>query len=147
MLENNPARLPRPDNSSLDPALSGLNSALSTEPIQLIARQEFNELLPQHRALENLMGRQIKWFTNRAKNLIGTIAVTHVGRSWNFVVMRRNPQGHFQVCEVGQNFINLLQTIVQFKYVMVAAKNSRQVISRAFSQVVARFKKPGGAGS
>ena len=86
------------------------------------------------------MGRQIKWFTNKAKTLIGTIAVTKVGRSWNFVVLRRNKQGNFQVCEVGQNFFNLVQTIVQFKYVMVAAKNSRQVLYRTFSRVVARFK-------
>ena len=140
MLENNPTRASLADKSPLDPAPAGVNSAPATEPIQPIARQEFNQLLPQHLILENLTGRQIKWFTNQAKNLIGTIAVTRVGRSWNFVVMRRNKQGNFQVCEVGQNFLNLMQTIVQFKYVMVAAKNSRQVISRAFSRVVARFK-------
>jgi len=135
----NPTSTPLSDNSQLKPTPSNVSPAQAA-PIQHIARQEFNQLLPQHLMLEKLMGRQIKWFTNRAKNLIGTIAVTKVGRSWNFVVMRRNKQGNFQVCEVGQNFFNLVQTMVQFKYVMVAAKNSRQVISRVFSRVVARFR-------
>ena len=138
-MENNPTR-PLADKSPLDPAPSGVSSTQATEPIQHIARQEFDQLLPQHLVLENLMGRQVKWFTNKAKSLIGTIAVSKVGRSWNFVVLRRTKQGTFQVCEVGQNFFNLMQTIVQFKYVMVAAKNSRQAIYRAVSRVVARFK-------
>ena len=74
------------------------------------------------------MGKQIGWFANQAKNLIGVIALTKVGRSWNFAVLKRNKQGSFQVCDVGQNFFNLRQTMVQFKYAMVAAKNWRQEV-------------------
>jgi hypothetical protein len=95
-------------------------------PIKRIARWEFNHLLPHHLILEDLMGEQIGWFANQAKNLIGTIALTKVGRSWNFAVLKRNKQGGFQVCDVGQNFFNLRQTMVQFKHAMVAAKNWRQ---------------------
>jgi len=74
------------------------------------------------------MGAQVEWFASRAKNLIGTIALTKVGRSWNFAVLRRNKLGHFQVCDVGQNFFNLEQTMVQFRYAMVAAEDNRQEI-------------------
>jgi hypothetical protein len=51
-----------------------------------------------------------------------------VGRSWNFAVLRRNKLGNFQVCEIGQNFFNLGQTMVQFTYAMIAAKNSQQEV-------------------
>jgi hypothetical protein len=75
-----------------------------------------------------MMGTQAEWFANQAKNLIGTIALTKAGRSWNFAVLKRNKQGNFQVCDVGQNFFNLRQTMVQFKYAMDAAKNWRQEV-------------------
>jgi hypothetical protein len=97
-------------------------------PIKHIARREFNQLLPHHLLLEDLMGEQVEWFANKAKSLIGTIALTKVGRSWNFAVLRRNKQGNFQVCDIGQNFFNLRQTMVQFMYAMVAAKSSRQEV-------------------
>ena len=94
-------------------------------PIKSIARWEFNQLLPHHLVLEKLMGEQVEWFANKTKSLIGTIALTKVGRSWNFAVLRRNKLGNFQVCEIGQNFFNLGQTMVQFRYAMAAAKNNR----------------------
>ena len=97
-------------------------------PIKNIARWEFNQLMPRHLVLEDLMGEQVEWFANQAKNLIGTIALTKVGRSWNFAVLRRNMLGNFQVCDIGQNFFNLRQTMVQFRYAMVAAKNGRQTV-------------------
>ncbi|HUK81374.1 MAG TPA: hypothetical protein VLZ12_01960 [Verrucomicrobiae bacterium] len=97
-------------------------------PIKRIARWEFNRLLPHHPVLEDLMGEQVEWFANRARSLIGTIALTKVGRSWNFSVLRRNTLGNFQVCNIGQNFFSLSQTMVQFRYAMVAAKNNRQEV-------------------
>jgi hypothetical protein len=90
-----------------------------------IDRGEFNRLLPHHLVLEGLMGEQVEWFTNRAKSLIGTIALTKTGRSWNYAILRRNRLGHFQVCDIGQNFFSLKQTMVQFTYAMVAAKKDR----------------------
>jgi len=74
------------------------------------------------------MGEQIEWFANQAKNLIGTIALTRSGRSWNYAILRRNRLGHFQVCDIGQNFFSLQQTMVQFTYTMVAAKTARRRI-------------------
>jgi len=100
-----------------------------TVPIKRITRCEFNHLLPYHLVLEDMMGEQIGWFTNQAKNLIGTIALTKVGRSWNFAVLRRNKLGNFQACDIGENFFSLRQTVVQFRYAMVAAKNWRQEVS------------------
>jgi hypothetical protein len=101
-------------------------SSKAAAPIKRIARWEFNQLLPYHLVLEDLMGRQIGWFANEAESLLGTIALTKVGRSWNFAVLRRNTPGNFKVCDIGQNFFNLRQTMVQFKYAMVAAKNCRE---------------------
>ena len=75
------------------------------------------------------MGVQIEWFANKAQDLIGTIALTKAGRSWNFAVLKRNRQGNFQVCDIGENFFNLTQTMVQFMYAMVAAQSGRQEIS------------------
>ena len=74
------------------------------------------------------MGEQVEWFANKARNLIGTIALTAMGRSWNFAILKRNRQGNFQVCDVGQNFFNLSQIMVQFRYAMVAAKYSQQEV-------------------
>ncbi len=96
--------------------------------IKSIGRHEFNQLLPHHLVLESLMGEQVEWFANKAKNLIGTIALTKTGKSWNFVVLRRNKLGNFQICDSGKNFFNLRQTMVQFRYAMAAAKNSRQEV-------------------
>lgn len=96
--------------------------------IKTIGRCEFDQLLPHHLVLESLMGEQVTWFANKTKNLIGTIALTKVGRSWNYAILRRNPLGSFQVCDVGQNFFNLNQAMVQFTYAMGAATIKRQEI-------------------
>jgi hypothetical protein len=97
-------------------------------PIKNITRREFSRLLPHHLVLEQLMGEQVAWFADKARNFIGTIALTRVGRSWNFAVLRRNTLGGFEVCDIGQNFFNLAQTIVQFRYAMAAAKNGRKLV-------------------
>ena len=94
--------------------------------IKTIGRCEFDQLLPHHRVLESLMGNQVTWFSNKTKNLIGTIALTKVGRSWNYAILKRNDRGSFQVCDVGQNFFNLNQALVQFTYAMGAAALKRQ---------------------
>lgn len=93
-----------------------------------IGRPEFNQLLPHHLVLESLTGVQVEWFANKAENIIGTIALTKVGRSWNYAILRRNKLGNFQVCDIGQNFFNLQQTMVQFAYAMVAARKDRREI-------------------
>lgn len=88
-----------------------------------ITRKEFDRLLPRHSRLEELMGAQIEWYANVARTLIGTIAVTPVGRSWNFAVLERNRLGTYQVCDVGDNFFNLRQTVTQFHHAVAAARH------------------------
>jgi len=68
------------------------------------------------------MGKQIEWFTNKAKNLIGTIAFARVGRSWNYAILRRNILGKFQVREIGRDFYNLRQIRIQLISVMTALR-------------------------
>ena len=94
-------------------------------PIQSIARWEFNQLLPQHLVLENLMGEQFEWFADPGKKLIGTIAITPMGQSWNFAILRRDKLGDFQLCKFGQNNFNLEQTLVQSRNAMVTVINHR----------------------
>lgn len=99
--------------------------------IKKIDRSEFNQFIPHHLVLESLIGKRIVWFANKAKNLIGAIAVIGVGRSWNYAILRRTKRGRFEVCDIGQNFLNLQQATVQFMYAMVAAMNDRQEICPA----------------
>ena len=90
--------------------------------INRISRANFNRFLSQPRVLESLMGEQIEWFGNPARNLIGTIARNKVGRSWNYAILRQTQPGHFDVCDVGENFYSLRQTGVQFRYAMAGAE-------------------------
>jgi hypothetical protein len=94
-----------------------------------ITRKEFNRLLPRHSRLEELMGAQIEWYANAAQTLIGTIALTAIWRCWNFAVLKRNRLGTFQVCDVGDNFFDLRQTVAQFHRAVTAAKRYRQDLS------------------
>jgi hypothetical protein len=89
-----------------------------------ITREEFDRLLPRHSRLEALMGAQIEWYANTARTLIGAIALTPVGRSWNFAVLKRNRLGAFQVCDVGDNFFNLRQMVAQFHQAVAAQHHS-----------------------
>ncbi len=109
------------------------------EPIKSIARWEFNQLLPQHLVLENLMGEQFEWFADPANKLIGTIAFARMGRSWNFAILQRDKVGDFQLCKFGQNNFTLEQTIVQFRNAVVTVMNRRQEIYRPFLRAVAPF--------
>ena len=79
--------------------------------------------MPDHLALEEMMGEQVEWFSCKARNLIGTIALTRVGRSWNYAVLGQNTLGHWRVCAVGQNFFNRTQSIAQFNFAMLRAKH------------------------
>jgi hypothetical protein len=46
--------------------------------IKNIDRDQFDQLLPAHRVLERLIGKEIEWFANRAKTCLGTVALrTH----------------------------------------------------------------------
>ena len=93
--------------------------------IKSIGRWEFDKLLEYHRVLESFMGKQVEWFADKARNLIGTIALTKVGRSWSYAILRRDKLGNFQVCDIGQNFYNLKQTTIQFMYASATATIER----------------------
>jgi hypothetical protein len=73
---------------------------------------QFNQLLPGHRTLERLAGKEIAWFANGANTCVGTIALS-VENSWTYVVLRVNRLGDFGVSAVGQNILNYHQTQVQ----------------------------------
>jgi hypothetical protein len=94
-----------------------------------ITRREFDQLLPRHSRLEELMGAQVEWYANSAQTLIGTIALTAVGRSWNYAILRRNRLGTFQVCDVADNFFSRRQTVAQFHHAAAAAKRYPQDVS------------------
>ena len=80
--------------------------------IKNIDRNQFDQLLPAHRVLEHLIGKEVEWFANRAKTCLGTIALNAEG-SWVYSVLRLNRLGNFNVIDVGWNIFNYYQTRVQ----------------------------------
>jgi hypothetical protein len=75
--------------------------------VKTIPRSEFDRLLPQNPALENLMVEQIEWFSNRSGNLIGTIAEGKSVAGWNYAVLKRDKKGDFHVRKVMNDFFSL----------------------------------------
>jgi hypothetical protein len=72
-----------------------------------ISRSKFDELLPHNSAIEGLMVEQIAWFSNSSGNLLGTIAKGKSVASLNYVILKRNPEGQFQVYKVMSNFFDV----------------------------------------
>ncbi len=74
--------------------------------IRAISRSEFDRLLPQNPAVENLMVEQVEWFSNRSGNLLGTIARGESVAGWNYVIVKWDKKGHPHVCKVMNNFFS-----------------------------------------
>jgi hypothetical protein len=62
--------------------------------IRAIPRSEFDRLLPHNNPLENLMVKQVEWFSNRSGNLLGTIAKGESVGGWNYAVVERDKKGN-----------------------------------------------------
>ena len=71
--------------------------------IKTIPRSEFDRLLPQNPALENLMVVEVEWFSNRSGNMLGTIAKGESVAGWNYAILKRGKKGGFYVHKVMNN--------------------------------------------
>jgi hypothetical protein len=94
--------------------------------VKSIGSGEFNQLLPSHLALENLMAGQVEWYGNKRRSLIGAIAAGKGEAGWNYAILRRNLGGNFRVCDVRANFCSQKAARVDFLLAMVGAGPSRQ---------------------
>ena len=60
--------------------------------IKTIPHSEFDRLLPDNPALENLMVEQVEWFSNKLGNLLGIIAEGKSVAGWNYAILKRDTQ-------------------------------------------------------
>ena len=75
--------------------------------IRTISRSEFDQLLPDHSALQSLLREQVEWFSNKSGNLLGAIAKAAGIAGWNYVILKRDKKGDFHVRKVMNNFFNV----------------------------------------
>ena len=95
-------------------------------PMQIknICRLEFERFLRFHAILELAIGKEVEWFSEAAENTIGTIAFCQGERGWNYVVLKRDWTGDFQVCDLGANLYSLGAARVDFQRAMTEAENT-----------------------
>jgi hypothetical protein len=86
-----------------------------------VDRAEFIHLLSLQTDLESFVGKEVEWFSNKAGNVIGTIALGDGTRGWNYVVLRRETTGKFHACNVACNFYNHAAARVDCMYAMAVA--------------------------
>jgi len=75
--------------------------------IKTVSHSEFDRLLPDNLALENLMVEQVEWFSNRSGNLLGAIAEGKNVTGWNYAILKQDKKGDFHVRKVMNDFFNL----------------------------------------
>jgi hypothetical protein len=94
--------------------------------IKDIGRAEFIHRLSLHSDLEHFVGKEVEWFSNKTGNILGTIALGDKSRGWNYVILKRNQQGKFHVCDVACDFYNHEAARVDFMFAMAGAGQSRR---------------------
>jgi hypothetical protein len=97
-------------------------------PVKRIPREQFNQLLPPHQALESLTGEEVEWFVAKPGGLLGTVAKGKGEAGWNYVILKQKKTGGVKVCNVEANFFNRNAARVDLMLAMAAAakKPSRQ---------------------
>ena len=74
--------------------------------IKTIPHSEFDRLLPNNPALENLMVEQVEWFSNKSGNLLGALATGKGVAGWNHIILKRDRKGDFHIRKVMSNFFS-----------------------------------------
>ena len=92
--------------------------------IKDIGRTEFVNHLSFHKDLEHFIGDEVEWFSNRAGNIIGTVARGDRNKGWNYVILKRNRGGAFQVRNVMGDFYNRAAARVAVVLAMKHALNA-----------------------
>jgi len=111
--------------------------------IRAIARTEFDRLLPQNLAVENLMVDQVEWFSNRSGTLLGTIAQGESVAGWNYAILKRDKKGELHVRKVMGNFFDAKAARVDLLLSMAAIEKldyaNREMTNFGFSSVPAEL--------
>jgi len=96
-----------------------------------ISCAEFDQLLPQHSALESLLVDEVAWFANRSGNLLGVIARGEGASGWNYVVLKRDKNADYGVRKVMGDFFNLRAARVDLLLQMAEIQKSGRAESLA----------------
>ncbi len=75
--------------------------------VKTISRSEFDQLLPHNPLLESLMVDQVEWFANVPGKPARTLAKGKGVSECNYVILKRDQDGHFQVHKVMNNLLDL----------------------------------------
>jgi hypothetical protein len=95
-----------------------------------IGRVEFIRLLPLRSCMERFIGKGIEWFSNKAGNVIGIIALGDSNRRWNYAIFRRNKKANFVACDVRDRFCNQAAARVDFMHAMAGTEKSERKVRR-----------------
>ena len=71
-----------------------------------ISRYEFDKLMPERSVLEKFTGKQVEWFANDAKNVIGAVDHARTGATWSYVVMKRTERDVFRILELKTKLVS-----------------------------------------
>jgi hypothetical protein len=92
--------------------------------IKNICRPEFERFLRFHAILETAIGKEVEWFSDAIENTIGTIAFCQGEQVWNYVVLKRDWTGDFQVRDLRANLYSLDAARVDSRRAMTEAENT-----------------------
>jgi hypothetical protein len=75
--------------------------------IRATNRAEFIRRLSLRNDLERWVGKEVEWFVDAQRNIIGTIAIAARYEGWNYVVLAKNRLGKFQAASRRENLFSL----------------------------------------
>ena len=87
------------------------------------------------------MAQQVEWFSNKAGNIIGTIAGTVEG-GWSYAVLKGDRKGNFRVCNLGGDSYNLKAARSRFLIDMETTEKTEEAIARQEKREAAANQRP-----
>lgn len=75
--------------------------------IRATDRVDFIRRLALHTDLEGWVGKEVEWFVDVKRSIIGTIAIAARDEGWNYVVLIKNRLGKFQAASRRENLFSL----------------------------------------
>ena len=75
--------------------------------ISSINRDEFEKLFPFDSELAPYIGKEVEWYVDDAKDLIGIIAKGNPSFYWSYTILKRNALGDFLVATLSMDFKDL----------------------------------------
>src|ERR1035437_1111950 len=92
--------------------------------LKAISRYEYDKLMPGRAVLERFTGKQVEWFANDAKNVLGAVDHARTGGTWSYVVMKKNVRDVFRVLELKSKLASRAEAEVRLRRAMEAAEST-----------------------